>query len=52
MIVGLLLIVIGGLFLVRQFVPALDFGLWWPIVAIGLGVVLVVAALAPSRRSG
>lgn len=51
-IVGLILVVIGGLFLARQFLPTLDFGLWWPIVAIILGIVLIAAALAPSRRSG
>ena len=51
-VIGAVLIVIGGLFLVRQFVPAFDFGLWWPVAAIGLGVVLIIAAITPSRRSG
>ena len=51
LIAGLVLIVIGGFFLLRQFLPAFDLGLWWPIVAIGLGVVLVVLAVSPSRRS-
>jgi phage shock protein PspC (stress-responsive transcriptional regulator) len=51
-IAGLLLILLGGFFLVRQFVPSFDAGLWWPVVAIGLGVVLVVLALLPSSRSG
>lgn len=52
LIAGLLLIIIGGFFLVRQFVPFVDLGRWWPIVAIGLGVVLVILALLPSRRPG
>lgn len=49
LIAGLVLIVIGGFFLVRQIVPAIDLGLWWPIAAIGLGVVLIVVAVTPSR---
>jgi phage shock protein C len=50
-IIGLLFILIGGLFLIRQFVPAFDFGLWWPTVAIGVGILLVVVALLPPRHS-
>ena len=52
LVLGALLIVIGGLFLVRQLVPALDFGLLWPITAIGLGVLLIIVAITPSRHSG
>jgi len=51
LILGLLFILIGGIFLVRQFVPAFDFGLWWPAVAIGVGILLVIVALLPPRRS-
>jgi phage shock protein C len=49
---GLVLIGIGAIFLVRQLIPAFDFDLLWPALLIGLGVVLLVAALAPNRRSG
>jgi hypothetical protein len=52
LVLGALLIGIGGLFLARQLLPALDFGLLWPIAAIGLGVLLIVIAITPSRRSG
>ena len=52
LIAGLILIVIGGFFLARELLPSIDLGFWWPTVAIGLGVVLVVLALMPSRRSG
>ncbi|HEV8402376.1 MAG TPA: PspC domain-containing protein [Candidatus Limnocylindrales bacterium] len=52
LVLGILLIVIGGLFLVRQLVPALDFSLVWPIVAIALGVLLIVVAITPPRHSG
>ena len=51
LIAGLVLIVIGGFFLLREILPAFDPGLWWPIVAIGLGIVLIVLAVRPSRRS-
>jgi hypothetical protein len=52
LIAGLILILIGAFFLVRQFVPAIDLSLWWPIAAIGLGVLLVVISVIPSRRRG
>ena len=51
LVAGLVLILIGGFFLVRQFVPSIDLGLWWPVVAIGLGILLIVLALVPLRRS-
>ena len=51
LVAGLVLIVVGGFFLVRELLPAIDLGFWWPTVAIGLGIVLVVVALMPSRRS-
>jgi phage shock protein C len=51
LVAGLILIVIGGFFLARELLPSIDLGFWWPTVAIGLGVVLVVLALMPSRRS-
>lgn len=51
-VVGIALILVGGFFLVRQLLPSIDLALWWPTVAIGLGVLLVILALVPSRRSG
>jgi phage shock protein C len=52
LVIGLVLIVVGGAFLLRQFFPLFDLAFWWPVAAIGLGVLLVVAAITPSRRSG
>jgi phage shock protein C len=49
---GMILILIGVFFLLRQVVPSIDLGLWWPLVAIALGLLLVVLAFVPSRRGG
>ena len=50
LIAGSVLIAIGAFFLLRQLIPSIDLSLWWPAAAIGLGIVLVVAAVVPSRR--
>jgi hypothetical protein len=52
LVLGLVLIFIGGLFLLRQFLPFFDLAIWWPVGAIGLGVLLIVVSLAPPGRSG
>jgi phage shock protein PspC (stress-responsive transcriptional regulator) len=52
LVAGLLLILVGGFFLIRQVVPSIDLGFWWPTVAIAFGVLLVVLALLPSRDPG
>lgn len=51
LIAGLILIVIGGFFLIREFVPWFDWHLWWPVGLIGLGGLLLVLALIPGRSS-
>lgn len=51
LVIGALLVLVGILFLIRELIPALDLGLWWPVAAIGLGILLIVMAVAP-RRSG
>lgn len=50
-VAGAILIVIGTFFLVREFVPWLDWNLWWPIGLIGLGALLLIVALTPGRSS-
>jgi phage shock protein C len=47
LIVGVVLIVIGALFLARQAIPWFDFHVWWPLGIIGLGVLLLAAAVRP-----
>ena len=48
---GLVLIVIGAIFLIREVVPAFDWDLWWPIGLILLGGLLLVLALLPNRSA-
>ena len=45
LVIGLILIIVGGYFLLRQFVPTIDLSLIWPLLAIGGGVLLIVAAM-------
>jgi phage shock protein C len=52
LVAGLVLIVIGGFFLIREFLPWFDWRLWWPLGLIGLGVLLLVFALRPGRPPG
>lgn len=52
LVAGLILILLGAFFLIRQFVPAIDLSLWWPIVAIAFGSLLVILSVWPARRGG
>ena len=52
LLLGAILVVLGGFFLLREFIPAFDFDLFWPIALIGAGVILVAVALRPDRRGG
>ena len=46
---GLVLVVVGSVFLIREVVPWFDWDLWWPIGLIALGGLFLVLALLPSR---
>ena len=46
---GLVLIVIGAFFLVRELVPGLSWSDIWPWASIALGVVLIVLSFRPTR---
>jgi phage shock protein C len=48
-IFGTILILIGGWFLLDQFIPWLNFGTIWPIGLVAIGAIILVAAL---RRGG
>jgi hypothetical protein len=51
-VVGIILIVVGGIFLVREYVPALDWDKLWPIILIAVGAVLLLAAISGRDRRG
>ena len=48
---GAILIVIGVVLLVREFVPQLAFGTIWPLLSVAFGVALVILSLRPARRT-
>lgn len=50
LIVGLVLVLAGAWLLLRRFI-SIDLALGWPIVAIGVGVLLVLASLRSGRSS-
>jgi phage shock protein C len=49
LIFGVILIVIGALFLLRQAIPWFGFHIWLPIGIVALGVLLIVVAMRPGR---
>jgi phage shock protein C len=48
-VVGLVFVLVGAYLLIRQFVPAVDLSLAWPIASVVLGVVLVILSVRPKR---
>lgn len=48
---GLILVGLGSFFLIREFLPEIDFDWVWPLALIGIGVVLLVTTLGRSRGS-
>jgi uncharacterized membrane protein HdeD (DUF308 family) len=51
LVIGLLLVLVGGFFLLRQFIPALDINLLWPFAVIVAGVLLILAAFTRRETS-
>lgn len=51
LVAGIVLIVLGGAFLVREVVPWFDWHVWWPVGLIALGGLLLVLALRPGSSS-
>ncbi len=48
-VVGIGLVLLGVWFLAREYLPAFDWGLVWPIILVGIGVLVLVNA---ARRQG
>ena len=46
-VAGLILVGLGGLFLLREFVPGFDASVAWPTASVILGVILVILAFRP-----
>lgn len=49
-VIGALLVLVGAAFLLREWLPAIDFDWFWPLVLVGLGVALLVVGF--TRGSG
>ncbi len=48
-VIGLILIIAGAYFLARQFIPAFNWGLIWPLLIVAGGLLLIVFAFARTR---
>jgi phage shock protein C len=44
-IIGIILVGLGIYFLARQWLPQIDFDWFWPLVLVGIGVILLVSAV-------
>jgi phage shock protein C len=44
-VVGIGLVVVGAWFLLREFVPDIDWGLVWPLVLVGVGALILVTSM-------
>jgi hypothetical protein len=50
LLAGIALILVGGYLLARRFLPNFDVDLVWPVVAIAIGAVLLIASIRPGPR--
>ena len=49
LVLGIILIFVGGLLLVREYVPAIDFDRVWPLALVAVGALLIAAAMRRDR---
>jgi phage shock protein C len=49
LLLGVALVLLGAWYLVRPYLPTIDFRAMWPLLAVVLGVVLIVASLVRRR---
>lgn len=50
LIAGIVLIAIGGWFLVDEYLPGIDLDRAWPLLIIGLGVIVIAGAVRPRPK--
>jgi len=48
---GLILITLGALFMVNEFIPNIDFGDLWPVILIVLGIGILINAISGKKKS-
>jgi hypothetical protein len=48
-VIGLLLIIAGAYFLARQFIPAFNWGIIWPLLIVAGGLLLIIVAFGRTR---
>lgn len=51
LVIGLILIVAGAFFLARQYIPAFNWSLTWPLIAIAGGLLLILLAFTRGRSN-
>jgi phage shock protein C len=51
-VIGGLLVLLGVFFLVRQYLPSIDFNWFWPVVLVAVGAVLLISAIGRGPSSG
>ena len=51
-VIGAILIFIGIVFFLQAWLPALDFDLFWPLILVGLGILLLVVGFTRDSGSG
>ena len=51
LIIGVLFILVGAWYLVRQYLPEIDWDWFWPLALVGLGIVILYLAVRPHPDS-
>ena len=50
LIAGILLITLGGMFLISRFIPRINFGDMWPVILIIVGIIIIASASRSKNR--
>lgn len=52
LVIGLILVAVGAIFLVREFLPEIDLSISWPVLSLIVGLALIVLSIRPGRSIG